>query len=254
MKTLITFLSLVFLVGCSTQLKYEMSNVKLLTPEAKGKLLKGDLGMSVQQTHKVVLTEVIDSLIFNYQTINKDKSIENGGDVSFLLNLGLLEQVDFYLHGGKLGLKYQFYGSNQLERNNDYKAAVALAYGSEDSGSHSYVTSNNSSTRSYSTDMNVVSTEIAFLFGRRTTKNHLYYTTLFYDSYNYEGTLTSTQFNPILAKGKSTNLGWLVGYELSNESVPNVFMKLESGVVQGRVESYAKKTSGVFGLNINMGW
>ncbi len=254
MNKILIFILVFALSSCATQLKYEMNNVKLLTPEAKGKFLKGDLGLSSQQTHKVILNEAFDYVIFNVNDTTEVNTVENGSDVSFNLNLGLLEKIDLFLLGGKTGIKYQFIGGHQLSKSTDFKGAIAIAYGKDSPDSESIVYASNNTTRTYSTSVDLESFEFSFLFGRRTTANHLYYTNLFYDKYHYDGKLTSNQFATVTAKGKSTNMGLLLGYEASNSTIPSLSWKLETGVVQGRLESFAKKNSGVFGTSLSIGW
>lgn len=254
MKNLVCIFFVLFFSSCSTQLKYEMNNVKFLTPETKGKLFKGDVGLGLLQTHKVVLTEALDALIFSSTTTRDVNNVENGSDLDLLFNFGILDRLDFYTVGGKLGLKYQFLGGTQLEKTDDYKLALAIAYGNESPDSESVVYTNNNSARTYSTEVKVESEEVALIFGRRTTPVHLYYTTLFYDRYEYDGKLSSNQFATINAKGKSSNWGMLIGYEASNSSRPTLSWKIETGVVEGKLHSHSKKTSGVFGSSLSIGW
>lgn len=243
------------LASCSTQLKYEMNNVKLLSPETKGKFLKGDIGLGVQQTHKVILTEAFDVVIFNLNTAVAVNTVENGSEFSLPINLGLLERLDFYTLDSKYGLKFQFYGDSELKRTEGFKAAIALAYGHDTPKSENVIYTSSTSNRTYSTSIDVDSFEISLIAGKRFNPSNLFYLNVFRDQYNYEGQLSSSQFSPINVKGKSSNTGLLAGYLVSNSSKETMLIwKLEGGVVRGKLQDYSDKTSGAYGTSISFGW
>jgi hypothetical protein len=117
MIKIISLLSIVLLVSCSTELKYTMNNAKFLTPEARGKLLKGDVSLSYQTVNKVVISEAFDPIIFNLPASATDvNQIRNSGNISLPINLGLMEQLDFYTIDSKYGFKYQFVGAGDEKR------------------------------------------------------------------------------------------------------------------------------------------
>ncbi len=251
------FLYLSLLFGCSTQLEYTMNNFKFLSPEAKGKLLKGDIGMSDQMTHKVVISEAFDPLIFNLPAVTTNvNQISVGNALSMPINLGLLERMDFFTIDGKYGFKYQVLGDPEVLKVEGYKGSIALSYGYDHPEVTNVTYTSSSSVRSYSTDMKVSSYEVNLIFGKRISPQHLFYSSLFHDSYNYKGQLTSTQFATVNVKGKSQNTGLLLGYELSQagEEKLGAKVKLEGGVVQGKLDSYDKRTSGVVGGMLGFYW
>lgn len=250
-------LLLLFLTtGCSTQLKYEMNNVKFLSPETKGKFLKGDIGIGLQQTHKVILTEAFDAVIFNTNDTTTVNSVENGSELSIPINLGLLERLDAYTLDSKYGLKFQFLGDSEFKRTEGYKASVAIAIGHDTPESENVVYRENAVSRTYSTAAEVDSLEFSLIAGKRFNSSNMLYLNLFHDQYNYEGNLTSNQFAPINAKGKSTNSGVLLGYQVSGSGKESLFViwKVEGGVVRGKLGDFSDKTSGVYGTTISLGW
>lgn len=258
MKKTMLFLAISLLVGCSTELKYSMNNSKFLSPEAKGKLFSGDVGLSYQMTHKVVISEAFDPLIFNVPAVTRDvNQISIGGDISIPLNLGLLEKLDFYTIDGKYGFKYQVIGEPELKKEEGIKGAIAVAYGYDhpEASSVTY-TSSSSGARIYETDMKVKSIEVTLLLGKRINPNNLFYTNLFHDRYTYDGKLKSTQFSTINAKGKSYNTGLLLGYELFLAGSENlgVKIKLEGGIAQAKLDNYDKRTSGIAGGTFGLAW
>ncbi len=256
-QLLLTIGTLLFLFGCSTQLEYTMNNFKFLSPEAKGKLFKGDFGFGYQATHKVVITEAFDPLIFNLPTVTTDvNQISVSSALNAPINLGLLERLDLYTLDGKYGLKYQVIGDPELAKSEGYKGSIAIAYGYDHPDAKTETYSNASTVRSYSTDMKVTSVEFSLLFGKRLKPQHLVYTNLFYDSYNYEGQLTSTTLATVKVKGKSSNSGLLLGYELSQagDEKLGAKIKLEGGVARGKLDSYDTKVSGVFGGVLGFYW
>lgn len=252
----ISLLCVLFLLtGCATQLKYEMNNVKFLSPETKGKFLKGDVGLSVQQTHKVILTEAFDVVIFNLNTTQDVNTVENGSEVSLPINLGLIERLDAFTLDSKYGLKFQFLGDSELKRTNGYKGSVAFAIGHDTPDSETIIYRDNATTRTYATAVEVDSLEFSLIVGHRFNASNMLYANLFHDQYSYEGTLTSNQFATINSKGKSTNDGLLLGYQVSNSGKENLIIwKTEAGIVRGKLKNYSDKTSGAFGTVLSLGW
>lgn len=249
-------LSLFILVSCSTELKYKMSNHKFLTPETKGKFLKGDIALAYQQSQKVVLATAYDHIIFNLPaTVNTNSSMDRTGEVNLPITLGLLSLLDFYTLDSSYGLKFQFWGSPEMERTLGWKAAIALAYGYEhnDSSGLTYTSGNNS--RSYNTDIKVKNYDVSLIFGKRLTETFLLYLSLMRDYYNYSGSLTSTQFSNINVSGHSINQGAVLGAHLieSNSKRP-FFFKLEGGVVDGQLDSRNSRTAATFGGDVGWSW
>lgn len=253
MKIINLILLCLILSSCTTTLKYTMNNSKFLTPETKGKFLSGDVGLSYQLTNKVVLESAFDPLIFNTPIVLDLNYITTGFNLSLPINLGLLERLDFYSIDSKYGFKYQFIGDPAIKRTEEYKAAIALGYGVDkpESGNIIY---NGSSTRTYNTSIKIKSYETSILIGKRVSEKSLLYTNLFYDYYNYNGDLTSSQFSPIHAEGHSYNAGALFGYELSNKDFPIAIIRLEGGVAVGRLDNTDSKTSGAIGASASLGW
>jgi len=256
MKKIISLISLLILSGCSTELKYTMNNSKFLTPEARGKLFKGDVSLSYQTVNKVVISEAFDPIIFNLPASATDvNQIRNGGNISLPINLGLMEQLDFYTIDSKYGFKYQFVGAGDEKREEGYKAAVALAYGYDHPDKEDVIYSNGNSVRTYSTDMKVKSYELSLLFGKRIDNKNLFYTNLFHDRYEYDGKLTSTSFSEVKASGKSQNTGLLLGYELSSDPKGlGAKIKLEGGIVYGKLDDSDDRTAGTFGSSLGFSW
>jgi len=234
-----------------------MNNFKFLSPEAKGKRLKGDIGMGYQMTHKVVISEAFDPVIFNLPVVTTNiNQINVSNALSTPLNLGLLERMDFFTMDGKYGFKYQVLGKPEFAKASGYKGSIALSYGHDHPEKTSINYSTSSSVRTYSTDLKVTSFEVSLLVGKRISTQHLFYTNIYYDAYNYEGELSSTQFAAIKVKGKSTNKGLLLGYELSQAGEESVGakVKLEGGLSQGKLDNYDTKISGIFGGVIGIYW
>ena len=257
MKNSLILLSLILFSACSTQLKYSMNNSKFITPESTGKFLKGDLGISYQMTHKVVISEAFDPLIFNLPAITSNvDQISIGGEVSLPIDLGLLEKLDFYTIDGKYGFKYQLIGTPELAKEAGYKGAFAVAYGYDHPDSSEVVYTSGTTTRTLKTDMKVKSIETSLLFGKRIDEKNLFYFNIFHDRYTYDGSLSSSQFTTINAKGKSSNTALLIGYELSSDNKDKfgAKIKLEGGVAQGQLDQFDKRTSGVLGSVISMTW
>ena len=99
------------------------------------------------------------------------------------------------------------------------------------------------------------SLEFSLIVGHRFNASNMLYANLFHDQYSYEGTLTSNQFATINSKGKSTNDGLLLGYQVSNSGKENLIIwKTEAGVVRGKLKNYSDKTSGAFGTVLSLGW
>lgn len=256
MKNIFGLLICLLLSSCSTVLKYQMNNEKFLTPETKGKFLKGDLGIGYQVVHKVYLVEAFDPIVFNLPATTIDLNtiaVSSAFDLPF--ELGLFENLDFYTLDSKYGIKFQFLGESELAKSTGYKGAIALAYGYDhpDSSDQNYISSSQT-TRTYSTDLKVKSVEASLIIGKRFSPEHLLYSTLFYDYYAYNGVLTSNQFNTISAKGKSFNTALLIGYELTTKENIGLFFKLEGGVAVGQLDNVNTKVSGTIGSSVSLGW
>ncbi|MGZ3809267.1 MAG: hypothetical protein ACXVCE_14370, partial [Bacteriovorax sp.] len=244
---------LLMLVSCSTELKYEMSNHKFLTPETKGEFLKGDVALSFQEKQKVVLATAYDNFIFNLpSTTNTNSSMTYTGEFNLPITLGLLNRLDFFTLDSKYGMKFQFLGSPENEKKIEWKAALALAYGSEHNDS-SVTYSSNGSNRTYSTDVKVKNYDVNLIFGKRLTDTFLLYLSLMRDYYAYDGTLSSSQFSAVQVSGRSVNYGALLGgYLTEAHSNHPTFVKFEGGVVDGKLDNRNSRTAATFGGDV--GW
>lgn len=233
-----------------------MNNEKFLSPETKGKFLKGDLGIGYQAVHKVYLVDAFDPIVFNLSPLVLDlNTIVVSSSLDLPFNLGLLENLDFYSVDSKYGLKYQFLGEPELARSTGYKGSFALAYGYDhpDTGDQTFIYTGQTN-RTYSTDIKVKSIETSLIIGKRFSPENLLYSTIYYDYYSYDGVLTSSQFNTIHAKGKSFNTALLLGYELSSKDSLTAKLKVEGGVAAGKLDNIDTKVSGTIGSSLSFCW
>lgn len=257
MKKIFILASFVLLLtSCSSELKYHMSNHKFLTPETKGKFLKGDIGLAYQENQKVVLANAYDYLIFNLPaSVSTATSIRRSSDINLPITLGMFRRLDFYTVDSTYGLKFQFVGSSELERELGWKAAIALGYGYEHNDSSSLNYSNGTSVRNYNTDIKVKNYDVSLIFGKRFTETFLLYLSLMRDYYNYKGALSSTEFPSLNTSGHSVNIAANIGGHLIEaQSNHPFFVKIEAGIVDGKLDQRESRTAGTFGGDVGWSW
>lgn len=256
MKKLLFILPLTLLASCSTELKYHMTNHRFLTPETKGAFLKGDVSAAYQLNQKVILASAYDSIVFNLPTTpNTDTAMEGTSEFNLPITLGLLKRLDFYMIDEKYGLKFQFVGSPEAERSTGWKAAIAASYGSEENDSAGVTFTSGNSTRTYDTKIKLENNSVQLIVGNRLEENFLLYLTLVRDYYKYNGTLTSNQFSALNVSGHSTNYGSLLGFNLQSDDKKHpVYVKVEGGVMKGKLDKNNARTAGTIGGAVGWGW
>ena len=249
-------LFLVLLVSCTTELKYPMNNHKFLSPESVGELGKGNISLGIQEDQKVLLASAYDDLIFSIPSnVDTSSKISKNVNISFPINVGLLERLDFYTANFKYGLKYQFYGSPEKERKSEYKAALALGYGNKNKNSGTVVTQNNNNVRNYNADIALRSYEISCLVGKRFSETLLWYLNVFRDYYSYKGALSSSQFASVYVSGKSVNQGAMLGIHYLENDKKNPFTaKAEFGLAHGKLDRQGSITYGSYGIEGGYNW
>lgn len=249
------FCLLILLTSCATELKYKMNNHKFLTPETKGEFIKGDGGISLQTNNKIVLASANDSLVFNLPTVLvTEPTVSTAIDYNLALNLGLLSQLDVYAIDSTLGVKFQFLGASEKEQQNDWKAAIALAYGYKNNTSSDDITyhGSNSGLRTYSARIKIKDYNTSLIIGKRVSEKFLIYLNLLRDYYNYQGTLTSNQFSPVNDSGHSVNLGALLGMHITG--MQGIFIKAEAGVVSAKLNNRPARTAATGGGMLGWSW
>ncbi|WP_127718031.1 hypothetical protein [Halobacteriovorax sp. HLS] len=248
------------LASCATDIDYHIPLTRFDSPEAKGKLLKGEVGINWGVSHKVRTGEVSEHLfpsIFD-PTVDSDTATSRRTHGSWDFTLGLVERVDFdienYGDGPTMyGLKYQFLGGTELENSKGLKVATKIAIGGLDQDEGNLSVSTTSGTRSYSGNLEVDAYDVSLNVGYRFNDFSLLYFNTIYSYHEVHSVLSSNTFATVVVDGRIRTTGGLLGLRV-NSSSRTLFFKLEAGYFFSKWNASIKQKSFPVGLGFDVGW
>ena len=229
-----------FLTSCAS-IHMDMAGSKSLSPEVQGHI-KGSYNISAGQTTRMELDTS------NGEVTNPLKS-EHGESISLAnIELGLFDIVDFvYLSGGdsvgQFGVKVKIFGpSRPMAKAGDSSLSLYVGGGkdSEDDVDEAFVFS------TAKADIEAKVMSAGLLYGHRISNQTIIGTSLFYDSYNFNGKFTESFMTPLIGKefdydGKVFTLAiYTIFYSRSGW-----FTRLEAGVQQADWSHTDKVTMGL---------
>lgn len=235
---LFDFIILLFLSGCAT--KYIVPGNRFITPETQGSIFRGQ--MEYQQTQATQLT--IDT---SNGSVNDGVTSEAVVRSGFLMSNSLLDAFDFvWSHTGgsnsMLGGKIQFLGGSRSGNTSGHKVSFAVL-----AGGNEYETDDKS------IKFNLGGTEYMLLYGYRINPSILTYSSLSYATYEFKGTISST--DPTL-NGLRPNLqNKLQTLSAGIELTYSPFIsKLEGSYQQLQTSDTKDQTSLMFGYSFGFNW
>lgn len=236
---LILFLFLLVQVGCAT--KYIIPGNRFMTPESQGGALRGQFEFQ-QSTANQLKTDLSNASIEDgvvNQTISRS---------GFLYSTSLFDQLDvFWTHTGGgnslLGAKFQFIGASRTANGTGHKMAVSLGFGANEYESEGAT----------SVEFELRGKEFQLLYGFRFGEMVLAYSNLSYATYNFSGTVTSSDpsINGLEPKYETKAIGLYGGVEFD---VGAFFAKLECGYQQLQTTDTKDVSNFLYGYSVGVSW
>jgi hypothetical protein len=236
MKYLVLF-SLYFLVGCAT--KYIVPGNRFITPETQGGAFHGQIELQQATANQLTVDtsngNVIDGVI--YEDVKR---------TGFLFSNSLFDQFDLlwsHTGGGNsmIGAKMQIVGASRVAKGAGQKLSIGLTFGA-----------NEHETDDESIEFELSGREILLLYGYRFNEAFLAFSSFSYATYNFEGTLhTSDSLNGMEPKYTTDSRSLSLGLEFSIESF---FAKLEASCQQLSTTATNDKFGHRVGYAVGYSW
>lgn len=212
-----------------------------MTPESQGGALRGQF--EFQQTSANQLTADLSNGSIedgvNYKVIARS---------GFLYSTSLFDQFDlFWSHTGSgnslLGAKFQFLGASRTGNGAGHKMAFSAAFGAND-----YETQG-----STSVEFTLGGKEYQLLYGYRFGEMVLAYSNLSYSTYNFAGTVKSSDstINGLKPEYATTIMALYGGLEID---LGAFFGKLECGYQQLQTTDTKDETHFIYGYSVGVSW
>lgn len=255
-----SFLILGLFTSCATDIDYHIPLTRFDSPEAKGKLLKGEVGINWGVSHKVRTGEVTEHLfpsIFD-PTVDTETATSRRTHGSLDFTLGLWDRIDFdienYGDGPTMyGFKYQFLGGTELEKSQGLKLATKIAVGGVKQDEGNLSVSTTSGSRTYNGNLEVDAYDISVNVGYRFNDFSLLYFNTVHSYHEVHSILSSNTFETVIVDGRINSTGGLLGLRINNSS-RTLFFKLEAGYFFSKWNDSVKQKSFPVGLGFDVGW
>lgn len=257
MKKIISFAALALLAtSCSTTIDFKVPGNRFHSPEVSGDTLNGKFQIGYGKAHKFETATLYgDSIFSSSATKDTEGRIKEGHALSYDVNVGIIEQLDFYSRATAdsahmYGLKYQILGDASSE---GHKLTIMASYGTGSDTESSQRVVGDSSERIYKADLDIKAWEAELIYGYRFHKNILGYVNLNYASFDTETFLSSPSFEDEKIIVTARTVGFLVGVDLMSDNKKTGFV-LESGVVKSEWDSRFDDTNIPVGINVYWNW
>lgn len=244
------------LTSCSTTIDFKIPGNRFHSPEVSGDTLNGKFQVGFGRAHKFETATLYGDSIFS-SNASKDTEgrIQESKALTFDLNVGVVEELDFYMRSTAdsalmYGLKYQFLGDNTKE---GHKLTVMAAYGTGSETESSQRVIGESSERIYKADLDIKAWEAELIYGYRHNKNILGYVNLNYSSFDTETFLSSPSFDDERIIVTARSYGLLLGVDLTTKDRKTGVI-IESGVVKSEWDNRFDDTDIPIGANIYWNW
>ena len=200
-KVLFTTLFTLTLTSCNhtSKVGHSLMQNRFESPEAIGKRGKGQIHLNYSAKKTFTQFSFDRNEDTNTIDVHKKSSLENNNRHAWTgtLAIGAFEYLDLSLNQNHdqipytLGLKYQFYGSPRLKKENGLKMSLKFEYGSkkfheEEKGQYSLFFSDSYNLEK-STNLDVYG--VSFNLGRRVNSKTLFYFNNILTQYNADSTL-----------------------------------------------------------------
>lgn len=228
-----------FQIGCAT--KYLIPGNRFMTPESQGGAFNGQFEF-MQTTANQLTADLSNGSVddgVSHSVISRS---------GFLFSTSLLDQLDlFWTHTGGgnslIGGKFQFLGTSRTGKGTGHKMAFSAAFGGND-----YETDG-----SPTVEFELKGNEIQLLYGYRFTEMLLLYSTFSYASYNFAGTVTSSDstINGLEPEYQTKVRALYGGVE---GSFGAFFVKLECGYQQLLTTDTKDIAHFIYGYSLGVSW